>query len=120
QPAPPVGRERRARSPKPTTGPVVPGYEILDILGQGGMGVVYKARQIGLNRIVALKTVLTSGRGGSTALERFRREAEVVAQLQHPHIIQIYEVGEADGHPFFSLEFVATGSLAGKLDGTPW
>jgi WD40 repeat protein len=105
---------------KPTTGPVVPGYEILDVLGQGGMGVVYKARQVGLNRIVALKTILTSGRDASTALERFRREAEVVAQIHHPHIVQIYEVGEADGQPFFSLEFVAGGSLASKLDGTPW
>jgi WD40 repeat protein len=120
QPAPPVGRERRTRSMKPAMGPVVPGYEILDVLGQGGMGVVYKARQVGLNRIVALKTILTSGRDGATALERFRREAEVVAQIHHPHIVQIYEVGEADGQPFFSLEFVAGGSLASKLDGTPW
>jgi WD40 repeat protein/tRNA A-37 threonylcarbamoyl transferase component Bud32 len=120
QPAPPVGRERRSHSMLPTLGPVVPGYEILDELGHGGMGIVYKARQVGLNRIVALKTILTSGRDGSKALERFRREAEVLAQIHHPHIVQIYEVGEADGQPFFSLEFVAGGSLASKLDGTPW
>jgi len=118
--AAPLMRERRARAPKPVAGPAVPGYEILGVLGEGGMGVVYKARQVGLNRIVALKTIQTSGRSSATALDRFRREAEVVAQLQHPHIVQIYEVGEANGQPFFSLEFVAGGNLASKLDGTPW
>src|SRR3954454_155840 len=91
--------------------PEVVGYEILEVIGHGGMGVVYKARQVGLNRLVALKMVLP-GRAGSEELARFRVEGEAVARLQHPNIVQIYEVGDYQGQPFFSLEFVEGDNLA--------
>jgi len=97
----------------------VAGYEILGLLGRGGMGVVYQARQQGLKRLVALKMILAGGHASSRALARFRSEAEAVAQIQHPHIIQIFEVGEEAGLPFFSLEYVEGGSLAGKIASTP-
>jgi serine/threonine-protein kinase len=98
---------------------VVAGYEILGELGRGGMGVVYKARQPGANRIVALKMVLASGHAGTEALVRFRLEAEAIAQLQHPHIVQLYEVGQEDDCPFFSLEFIDGESLSRKIENTP-
>jgi serine/threonine-protein kinase len=82
------------------------------------MGAVYRARQLSLNREVAIKTILTTSSAG-TELARFRREAESIARLHHPNIVQIYEVGELRGQPYLVLEFVEGGSLKDRLSGTP-
>jgi serine/threonine-protein kinase len=97
----------------------VAGYEILGTLGRGAMGVVYKARQPGLQRVVALKMILAGGHAGAHDRARFRIEAEAIAGVQHANIVQIYEVGEEDGRPFFSLEYVPGGSLKRKVNGEP-
>jgi tetratricopeptide (TPR) repeat protein len=110
----PVGTGTTAAWPK------VPGYQILEELGRGGMGVVYKARQVGLERMVALKMILAGSFAGEHERARFRTEAEAVARLQHPNIVAIHEIGEREGLPYFSLEFCAGGSLARKLQGTPF
>jgi serine/threonine protein kinase/tetratricopeptide (TPR) repeat protein len=99
--------------------PKVEGYEVLSELGRGGMGVVYRARQIGLNRIVALKMVLTAGRASADELARFRAEAEAVAYLHHPNIVQVYDVGTFEGLPYFSLEFCPGGTLSDRVGGKP-
>jgi hypothetical protein len=99
--------------------PVLPGYEVLEELGRGGQSVVYKAHQVALNRPVALKMILGNAAGNAEDRARFRREAEAVAHLQHPHIVQIHEVGEQAGQPYFAMEYVSGGTLAKKLGGVP-
>ncbi len=99
--------------------PILKGYEILAELGRGGMGVVYKANQQGLNRLVAIKMVLGGDHAREEDLARFKIEAEAVASIQHPNIVQIYEVGDKDGTPYFSLEFIDGGTLHQRIDGKP-
>jgi serine/threonine protein kinase/WD40 repeat protein len=99
--------------------PLVPGYELLGELGRGGMGIVYKARQLNLNRLVALKMVLAGVQANSRDLVRFLAEAEAVARLDHPNIVHIHEIGKHAGLPFLSLEYIPGENLAQQLTGTP-
>jgi urea ABC transporter urea binding protein len=97
----------------------LPGYEILEELGRGGMGVVYKARQIGLNRLVAIKMILAGSRAGPLERARFHAEAEAVARLHHLNIVQIYQIDQHEGSPYFSMEFVEGESLLKRIGGKP-
>ena len=95
--------------------PRIPGYEVEEEVGHGGMGVVYRARHLGLDRCVALKMLLTGRHAGPESRERFLREARAVAGLRHPNIVQVYDQGELDSLPYFTMEFVEGGNLAQKL-----
>jgi serine/threonine-protein kinase len=99
--------------------PRVLGYEILAELGRGGTGIVYKARDPRLKRLVALKMLIDGAFAGPAVLERFRAEAEVIARLAHPNFVQVYEVGESEGRPYLALELVEGGSLSRELEGGP-
>src|SRR5262245_60917616 len=104
----------------PTAGPPqVPGYEVEAVLGHGGMGVVYRARQCALDRPVAVKMLLAGPFASQQELGRFRREAAALACLQHPNVVQVYDAGEVEGRPYFAMELVEGGSLARKLSGAP-
>ena len=93
--------------------PAIPGYEVLALVGRGGMGKVYRARHIALGRIVAIK--ILAHEPDEKSLARFREEARAVARLQHPNIAQLFETGIADGQPYYAQEFVEGGSLARAL-----
>ena len=95
-------------------------YDILDEVGRGGMGVVYKARNRGLDRLAALKMVLAGEFASPTQELRFRLEAELAARVRHPNIVQVYEIGSYQDRPFLAMEWVEGGSLADRLDGKPW
>jgi tetratricopeptide (TPR) repeat protein/tRNA A-37 threonylcarbamoyl transferase component Bud32 len=97
----------------------IPSYDVLEVIREGGMGVVYKARQRGLNRLVALKMIRGKEWSRPEHLARLRIEAEAVARLRHPNIVQIHEIGEVDGQPFLSLEFLEGGTLEDHLAGNP-
>lgn len=105
-----------------TTGlPDIPGYVLESVIGHGGMGVVYKARHIKLDRVVALKMLRGGDRASQRELASLLREARAIAGLKHPHIVEVHDVGDVDGSglPYFTMEFIENGSLARRLDGKP-
>ncbi|MGL6074843.1 MAG: protein kinase domain-containing protein [Fimbriiglobus sp.] len=110
--------------PKPlsdaTALPTIPGYEVDAVLGVGGMGVVFRARHLRLNRLVALKMALAGVHAGPNERERFQREAEAVAALHHANIVQIHDIGDAGGRPYFTMEYIDGGTLGEQLTGQPW
>jgi serine/threonine-protein kinase len=99
--------------------PRIRGYKVEALLGRGGMGIVYKARHLRLNRRVALKMLLAGAYAGPPERARFQREAEAVASLRHANIVQVYDVGDHEGCPYFTMELLEGGSLAQALTGTP-
>ena len=99
--------------------PRIPGYEVLEVVGRGGMGVVYRARHVRLDRPVALKMLLTGAHASRESRERFLREARIGAGLRHPNFVQVHDMGDQDGLPYFTMEFVEGGNLAQKLAGMP-
>jgi serine/threonine protein kinase/tetratricopeptide (TPR) repeat protein len=110
------GGRRPAAREQPPTG--LPGYDLLGLIGRGAMGLVYQARHQGLNRLVALK-VLRAPLAGGEGRARFRAEAEALARLHHPNIVQVYDAGEHQGQPYFTMEYVRGGSLDRKVRGNP-
>src|SRR5262249_43954279 len=121
----PRAEHERVSAPAAPGLPDIPGYEVLGEIARGGMGVVYQARHLALQRLVALKMIPAGPHAAPEELSRFRAEAEAVARFQHPHIVQIYEVGEwraggvSPSVPYLALEYVDGGSLDKYLAGTP-
>jgi tetratricopeptide (TPR) repeat protein len=103
----------------PLSSPDLPGFEIIRELGRGGAGVVYLAREVALDRLVAVKVLLSGEFASAEARQRFRREAEAAAALRHPNIVPVHAIGEHHGRPFLVLEYIAGGSLDRATGGTP-
>jgi serine/threonine-protein kinase len=120
-PTPPASPGASTPAPRHPVGdlPRVPGYDVEAVLGRGGMGAVYKARDLRLNRLVALKMLLAGAWAGPQERERFLREAEAVAGLRHANIVQVHGAGDHEGRPYFTMEYVEGGSLAQRLQGAP-
>ena len=104
---------------EPSAWPRITGYQIVGVLGVGGMGIVYKAHQEGLDRLVALKMIRAGAGAGPQDLARFESEAKAVAAINHNNIIKIFAIGKQDGLPYFSLEYLPGGSLSEKTGGKP-
>jgi serine/threonine protein kinase len=115
----PPSEAQATNPPSPSPPALVPGYEVLGVLGRGGMGIVYKARQVKLNRVVALKMILHGDHVGASQHARFLAEAEAIAAVKHPGIVQVFDFGTHEGLPYFALEFCSGGSLAQRLAGKP-
>jgi len=111
--------ELRAPLPSSDEFPHLPGYEVKSILGHGGMGVVYKAKQLKLNRPVAIKMLISGRFAAKSDITRFIREAEAIAALRHPNVVQIHDIGDFEGRPYLTMEFMEGGTLAEKLAGAP-
>jgi hypothetical protein len=104
---------------QPNELPAIPGYDILEEVGRGGMGVVYQARHLALNRVVAIKMILSAELASPEQLLRFRMEAEMAARVHHPNVVEVYEIGRWRDRPFVEQEWVGDGTLARKLAGKP-
>ena len=111
-----LARDFPGESSPPAPAPLLPAdYELLGELGQGGMGIVYRARQRSLDREVAVKVLRPGEQLFGGAIQRFRREAQSLARLRHPHVVAVHEVGEVEGAVFFSMDLIEGGSLADRL-----
>src|SRR5262245_2273197 len=110
-----LGVIRSTALPPKDDRPTIPGFQILEELGRGGMGVVYKAKHLKLNRIVALKMILAADRAAAGEVVRFLAEAEAIASVKHPNVVQVHDLGDANGLPFFVMEYVDGGSLSALL-----